>query len=227
MAVGTDGAIYVADWYDPGVGGHRMKDPESAGTIYRIAPKGFKPSNPKSRLGTTAGRIAALSSPAVNVRFPGLEALVKYRNIAALKELWNSDKELSVRARAVWALARVGEIKFVRGILEDDDPQVRILALRALERIGTKVLDLAREVSGDSSAAVRRELLLMLRDVPYGDKKDLLVRLAGSYDGKDRWYLEAFGIACENHEKDIYPLLKQKYGNSDSIAWDGRFAGLA
>src|SRR4029077_5131905 len=26
VTIGTDGAIYVADWYDPVVGGHQMKD---------------------------------------------------------------------------------------------------------------------------------------------------------------------------------------------------------
>ena len=38
VVVGTDGAIYVADWFDKVVGGHRMTDSIARGRIYRIAP---------------------------------------------------------------------------------------------------------------------------------------------------------------------------------------------
>ena len=38
VCVGPDGAIYVADWFDPRVGGHGTQDRTLSGTIYRIAP---------------------------------------------------------------------------------------------------------------------------------------------------------------------------------------------
>ena len=41
VAIGPDGAIYVSDWYDPGVGGHRMQDSQGSGTIYRDGTKRF------------------------------------------------------------------------------------------------------------------------------------------------------------------------------------------
>ena len=47
VMIGTDGAIYVADWYDPVVGGHQMKDSVGYGRIYRIAPKNKKLIAPK------------------------------------------------------------------------------------------------------------------------------------------------------------------------------------
>ncbi len=40
VAVGTDGAIYVADWFDPIVGGHQMQDGKGYGRIYQSRPKG-------------------------------------------------------------------------------------------------------------------------------------------------------------------------------------------
>ena len=44
VAVAPDGAVYIADWYDPSVGGHGMGDAQGArGRIYRLAPAGHKP----------------------------------------------------------------------------------------------------------------------------------------------------------------------------------------
>lgn len=68
IAVGPDGAVYIADWYDARVGGHNDLDETLAGTIYRVAPKGFKSVVPKFDLSTEEGRAAAKMSPAVHVR---------------------------------------------------------------------------------------------------------------------------------------------------------------
>ena len=38
---GPDGSVFVADWYDAGVGGHAFSD-QTTGRIYRVAPKGHK-----------------------------------------------------------------------------------------------------------------------------------------------------------------------------------------
>ncbi|MDB6039397.1 MAG: hypothetical protein JWM99_3238, partial [Verrucomicrobiales bacterium] len=75
VVVGPDGALYVADWFDGRVGGHADLDANTAGTIYRIAPKGFKSRIPKIDLAKTAGQIEALKSPAVNVRNSGFTRL--------------------------------------------------------------------------------------------------------------------------------------------------------
>ncbi|MBR9804855.1 dehydrogenase, partial [bacterium] len=105
VAIGADGAIYVSDWYDAGVGGHRMTDAGGNGTIYRITPPGFKPQIPELDLSTTAGQIAALKSPAVNVRALGLTALRDNAMEAseAILEL-TRDENAFLAARAVWLL---------------------------------------------------------------------------------------------------------------------------
>ena len=60
MCVAPDGSVFVADWYDPGVGGHGMGDPTD-GRIYRITPKGHKGYKvPEVKLDTTEGVLAAL-----------------------------------------------------------------------------------------------------------------------------------------------------------------------
>ena len=66
VCVGPDGSIYIADWTDPGVGGHATgdRDPKTiSGRVYRIAPKGHKAVVPKLDLASAAGQIEALSSP--------------------------------------------------------------------------------------------------------------------------------------------------------------------
>ena len=106
VAVGADGAIYVADWYDPIVGGHQMQDGKGYGRIYRITPKGRTLTTPSIDLRTTAGQIQALLSPAVNVRSSGFERL-KAQGAAALPAVKRvlADPNPYHRARAIWLLA--------------------------------------------------------------------------------------------------------------------------
>ena len=76
VCVGADGAVYVADWFDPIVGGHAMHDAHGSGTIYRIVANKTNPRTPEIDLATTAGQLAALASPANNVRYLGFSRLV-------------------------------------------------------------------------------------------------------------------------------------------------------
>ena len=63
VAVGPDGAIYVADWFDPIVGGHQMHDRRGYGRIYRITPKGRRLTTPAIDLTTTAGTDPGAAQP--------------------------------------------------------------------------------------------------------------------------------------------------------------------
>src|SRR5437868_5505860 len=67
VCVAPDGSVYVADWYDPGVGGHGMGD-TTRGRIYRLAPKGNKPTVPNVDLQSKDGLLVVLSSSTLSVR---------------------------------------------------------------------------------------------------------------------------------------------------------------
>ena len=54
--------MFVADWYDAGVGGHAFSD-QTTGRIYRVAPAGHKSQKVKVDFATTEGLLAALKSP--------------------------------------------------------------------------------------------------------------------------------------------------------------------
>ena len=133
------------------------------------------------------------------------------------------------RARAIWLLAQLGPegVQEVRRLLTDADPQVRVTAFRALRRIQSRVEDEARRLSQDSSPAVRREAALSLRGVPFEERRDVLVKLAEGYDGTDRWYLEALGIAAAGHEDAVYASWLPVLGHADPLEWTPRFSALA
>src|SRR5262249_7257700 len=68
VCVAPDGSVMLADWYDPGVGGHGMGD-WTRGRIYRVTPKGHKGYKvPELQLSTEAGLIAAFPSPCLATR---------------------------------------------------------------------------------------------------------------------------------------------------------------
>ena len=228
VMVGHDGAIYVADWYDPGVGGHMMRDRTGSGTIYRIAPKGFKPVNPKVELKSIEGMIKALKSPAINVRALGFVALKEAgpKAIPALKKMLKAENHY-FRARAVWLLSQInGGVAEVEKLLGDKDQQMRVLAYRALRRINHNFWEMSKKMVKDSSAAVRREVALAMRNKTFSESKDILVQVAEQYDGEDRWYLEAFGTGCAKKEREIYSLLRRKMG-TPALKWDSKFANIA
>ena len=229
VAVGADGAIYVADWFDPRVGGHDDKDESTSGAIYRIAPKGFVPRVPKLDLATIEGEIAALRSPAVNVRASGFTKL-NARGPAAIPAVAKllEDENSFIRARASWLLARLGPdgIERVKSQLASRDPMQRIVAYRALRSVNRTVPDVALQLAHDPSPAVRREVALSLRDVPFEQARELLLILAKGYDGEDRAYLEAWGIGATGKEDPLYAALSTAQADKDPTKWPRSYADL-
>ena len=230
VTVGADGAIYVADWFDPRVGGHDDQDNKMAGAIYRIAPKGFMAKVPDFNLETVAGQIEALKSPAVNVRSLGFERLKAQgaKAVPAVAKLLN-DKNPYFRARAIWLLSQMGPsgVAKVEAQLKSKDAQTRVVAFRAIRRADARFLATAAKLATDPSPAVRREVALSMRDVPLAQAQDILAAIARGYDGADRWYLEALGTGCDGKEAAVYDLLLKQLGNSDSLKWTPAFTKIA
>ncbi|MEO7413291.1 MAG: PVC-type heme-binding CxxCH protein [Opitutaceae bacterium] len=229
IVIGPDGALYVADWFDSRVGGHGDNDEGLSGTIYRIAPKGFKSVIPKFDRTTIPGLITALKSPAVNVRAIGFQGLVARgpaaeAPVAALL----TDENPYIRARAVWLLTELGAggVARVEALVRSPDPMMRIVAFRALRRSNRPVLEVAKVLASDADSAVRREVALALRDVPFAQSRDLLLSLASGYDGTDRAYLEAWGIGCTGKEAEMYTELAKKRPDLTPERWPSSYAGL-
>lgn len=230
VAIGTDGAIYVADWYDPVVGGHQMLDRKGTGRIYRIAPKNKKLTTPVINLSNTGGQITALLNPAINVRNQGF-TLLKAQGSKVLPEVKAilSSENPYRRARAVWLLSQLGEegVKEVAGLLQDADPNIRITAFRALRQAdAAHLMEYAMLCAKDKSAAVRREVAIAMRDVPLNKSKAVILTLIETFDGKDAAYLNALGIALDGKAEAFYPDLLRHFNAGDAESWPQPLAGL-
>lgn len=229
VTVGPDGAIYVADWFDGRVGGHGTLDDGTSGTIYRIAPKGFKSVVPKIDLGTTEGRIEALRSPAPNVRFGGFARLKRQGAgavsfVAALL----ADPDPHIAARAIWLLAQLGPEGAAKVVpfLESGDAAKRLVACRALRFIGHEPAAMAKRMAADASPAIRAEAALMMRDRSAEESLPVLVAVAKGFDGEDRSYLEAFGLGSKGKEAAVYEAVAKELGGA-AAEWSPAFSWLA
>ena len=231
VCIGPDGALYVADWTDPRVGGHDTHDGAASGVIYRIAPKGFNSSVPKFDLNTVDGAITALKSPAVNVRFLGFEKLKAtgapaFEAVAAL--LKNSNPYIA--ARAIWLLPYLGEKgkTALDALIADQDSLTRLTAFRAIRRTDGKIdaLPYALKLSTDPAAEVRAEAASAVRYLPFAQARQVLINVAKGYDGKDRSYLEILGLGAGHHTEALWAALMAEMKPGPPAAWSETFANL-
>jgi hypothetical protein len=139
--------------------------------------------------------------------------------IAPVKKLLQ-DENPYVRARAIWLLAQLGMEgkQEVEKVLTDKDEKIRATAFKSLRQVNQNILPWAKQLSIDPSSFVRREVAVALRDSSFKAKREILLTIAGKYDGKDKWYLETLGSAMEA-EADIWykELINLFYPNQTSV----------
>lgn len=237
VAVAPDGSILVADWYDPGVGGHGAGDREAYGRILRIQAASLADSPDARRLVLPPMEaeaepfddlLDALVSPAPAARMVGFQGLA-----AAGEEAYEALHQLAGHpnphqaARALWLLARLGPrgSGFVEQLFHQPIPELRAAAWRALVSAGVATKKHRARIVRDDDAFVRASAAQVLRDLDWAEAESDLVALAMRYEGSDRTYLEALGLAAEGKESELYARLKQDFGG-DQLDWF-RFTPMA
>ncbi len=201
MTAAPDGAVFVADWYDGGVGGHAFRD-QTTGRIYRVVPKGKKPRPSKADFGSVQGLIVALKSPVVATQDTARRVLIERAKTdrqgveTALVNLFTSGDPVE-RARALWVLYAVAGDRAALQALKNADPRIREQAVRILgrddrengkrriqgscreaRRPGIEHLADLLPIAADPDAGVRRELILAFRNVPTEKVGEALKTLA-------------------------------------------------
>jgi putative membrane-bound dehydrogenase-like protein len=226
VCVTPDGALMVADWYDPGVGGHGMGD-RGRGRLFLVTPPGHKYQAPIVDVSTRDGAVKALGSPNEATRYLAHVALTKMATdnkaerdaLTALARDTVTSRLTS--ARLWWIVAAIDpdgcltppaksdEAASPASLFTHADPSFRKIAIRAARQAFREKADKLRAVVGafvnDPDASVRREAAIALRFDPSPEASTLWAGLANSGLAKDRWGLEALGIGAD-------------------LAWDARMA---
>ncbi|WP_397383228.1 PVC-type heme-binding CxxCH protein [Prosthecobacter sp.] len=239
VAVAPDGSLIVADWYDPGVGGHGMGD-VTRGRLFRVTTKAAeKYQVPSFKLDTVEGAVAALKSSNEDQRYLAWKKLEEIGSEAEpeLHKIFRDTKSVPQhRARALWLLTAHEWERINPGsdkpnphdmtlpecltqALADTDPNLRITAIRVARRLLQQahpemLHEVIAKVVEDASPAVRREAAIALRFDQSTDARGLWARIASQSRKYDRWIVEALGLSNEGREESRIALIGDA-GNQD------------
>ena len=233
VCVAPDGSLIVADWYDPGVGGHQAGD-QTRGRIYRVAPPKSNYTIPQENYSTPAGALKELQNPNLSVRYHAFTALQQMgpQAVPALEEMWaDGNADPRMRARAFWVLVKMKNVhaeQYIQQAIRNDNADLRITGLRAARGLNANVVDVIKQLVNDPDVQVRRECALALHHNKSADAPALWAKLATEYDGKDRWYLEALGIGADGQWGSYFQAYLDKVkdplqnGSGKDIVWRAR-----
>lgn len=200
VCVAPDGSLLVADWYDPGVGGHHMGDIRR-GRIFRVAPPKTPYHVPSHDFSSIPGAIRALESPNLATRYLAWTALAARKSEAepALTRLFDDSPNPRLRARALWLLEAVSTDPgaHIARAAADANPDMRAAAVRVARQLHAGLAKTVESLVHDPSPEVRRECAIALRNIDVPKRAALWAQLAAEHDGHDRWYLEALGIGAD------------------------------
>lgn len=211
ICTAPDGSLYIADWYDGGVGGHAYNNPDQ-GRIFRLTPKDkeLKRREKPGPYESLDDAMVGLHSPNLATQFLARERLLAGGGESVPKlihQFENSDE--NAKARSLWLLDRIGGEgrKFVIKQLNASDPAIEALAVRILRRhqddreIEAELTKLAE--SELTEHETWRELLLYFAKRPGPEAEEAILRLAVRLPKGDRYAAEAVAIAARGRQDAI------------------------
>ena len=218
VTVAPDGSLFISDWYDGGVGGHRAED-VARGRIYHLTTlKGYSP--PKFDFSTGEGAAEGLLSDNMDVFYRSWQKLHGMGEAAEPFLAPLIAKGGTAKARALWLGAKIPSKApiYIDKALTDKDPKFRMQGIRMARYVASdKLTDYVAKVVNDPSAQVRREAAIALKYVGTPVAAKLWAELAGQYKGGDRWQLEALGIGADQFPDMYFGAWKNKVGDN----WNG------
>lgn len=225
VRVAPDGSVFIADWYDPGVGGHGMGD-TTRGRIFRLAPPGFKRPVPGPTKATSPDEaVKALASPCLSTRAMALAWFFSRPAPEAAKvarPLATGSGPDWLKARARWVLAATGNLG-PNDLTQLDKPALAAQAARIIRDYPGATGLASRLPAGDAGAT--RELLVGLRDADSKKAGDAILRAAASWDGVDVFLSKAMAIAAGSEPRRRSETLADF--STRLPDWNDRTAALA
>lgn len=220
VCIAPDGSLFVADWYDPGVGGHRAGDQER-GRIFRVAKPGnaYKVSSPD--YSNPEGAITALRSPNQATRFKAWMSLHNMREeaVPALRKMAGDDNS-RMRARALWLMVQLPRHTdaTIQSAFADPSPEVRMAGIRMVRQFDPDhLLHYIETLVEDPAIEVRREAIIALHETaPSNRAANVWAEYASQYDGQDRWYLEALGIGAARNWENCFKAWERQ----NQVEWN-------
>lgn len=204
VAVAPDGSLFISDWYDGGVGGHKAED-IARGRIYHLTTKqGYTP--PKYDFSSGEGAAEGLLSNNMDVFYRSWQKLHEMQEAAEpfLNEI--SKKGDVAKARALWLGAMIPSKStiYLNRAITDSNPKIRMQGLRMVRYVAAdEITDYVAKVANDPSPQVRREAAIALKYIGTDAAAKLWAELAAQHTAGDRWQLEALGIGADQYP-DLY-----------------------
>jgi putative membrane-bound dehydrogenase-like protein len=212
VCVAPDGSVFIADWYDPGVGGHGMGDTKR-GRIYRLTTsKGEKYDPLNNKECALSGSLAGVDSPNIAKRQQVLqrlhESIEKGPDEPIVRKIYDDLRHgqferSSDHARCLWLSILLVSLGDPTG-MEDGWCHLPEKFNNNIDR--QLVIRLRRQMWGVPSIkpmfilnydpAIIREVLVGFRDLESKKFIDTFWDCAERFDGHDRTYLAALNIAC-------------------------------
>ena len=231
VAMNIDGSLFLADWVSNAF--RRQLGLRKEGGIYRISKKSEKHIKlPKFDFTTTKGLLKVLMNPAINVRWVAFAKLVSKGSSITndVINFYKKQKNPYHRARLIWLLAKLGEEgrKFVLTLRNHKDVRFSLVSYRALVDADPKnIFSYIKKFLPKSHLFVKQAIAISLRDIDLKGRDALISTLFKSYDGNNRYYLEALGAMSDQREEFVYNillknLLKKKFKN-----WTDKEMGIA
>ena len=222
IELGPDGALYIADFYNPIIGHYEfpLDDPRrdrQSGRIWRIVYTGSDAGAPAQMprrdwtRASTAELISDLGHANVNVRLLATNELVDRGGpavIAAARRL--ADRRSATpeqRANALWVLTRLGALPAdrLRAAARDREELVRVHAFRILAEsrsLSQADRSVADQGLRDASPHVRRVAVEVLGRHPAWEAVRPLLDLRASVPAEDTHLLYTVRVAIRDHLRD-------------------------
>jgi putative heme-binding domain-containing protein len=228
IELGPDGALYIADFYNPIIGHYEypLDDPRrdrTSGRIWRIVYTGKDAGSP-ARMpradwtrATTPQLIADLAHANVNVRMLAMNQLVDRGGrdvIAAVRGMVDRrGSPPEQRSHGLWILRRLGSLPDarLRAAATDRAELVRVHAMRILGEqptLSAEDRSVAESALGDPSPHVRRVAVEVLGRHPTWSELRPLLTLQHAVPAEDSHLLYTTRVALRDHLRDTSVLAR-------------------